>query len=193
MNSTDDFDVLLAQVRAGDEGALTRLIEQHASVVHRAARRMLSLAMRAQVDTLDVMQSVYCTLLMGLRDGKFDISSPDKLSALVLTLLRRKLARAWRHIKRQPERGGGDLSVMEGGMPGDGEPDPAQIAQFNDEVSHLLARLDDIDRRLLHLRLQGYSTADVAREMGLDSGFLRVRLGRLRQLLREEGFEDTRL
>jgi len=55
-------------------------------------------------------------------------------------------------------------------------------------VRHLLDHVEDSqDRRLVELRLQGYSTAEVAREMNLDSRFLRVRLGRLRQRLRERG------
>jgi hypothetical protein len=40
---------------------------------------------------------------------------------------------------------------------------------------------------LVELRLQGHSTADVARKLNLDSRFLRVRLGRLRKRLREQG------
>jgi len=40
------------------------------------------------------------------------------------------------------------------------------------------------------LRLQGYRTADAARELGQDPRALRVRLGRLRKRLREKGFLD---
>jgi RNA polymerase sigma-70 factor (ECF subfamily) len=39
----------------------------------------------------------------------------------------------------------------------------------------------------VELRLQGYSTADAARELGLDADVLRVRLSRLRQRLRAGG------
>ncbi len=189
----DEFDGLLHRVRAGDEGALTQLVESYAGVVHRAARTMLGPGMRSQLDTLDLVQSVYRTLLIGLRDNKFDISSPDKLVALTLTLLRRKVARQWRTIKREPVLGqvsADDLEPEVLKVLGSTDADPAETVSFNDEVSTLLGQLDDIDRRLLELRLQGYTTKDAAAELGVDAGFLRVRLGRLRKRLREQGLRD---
>src|SRR5262249_25285990 len=66
-------------------------------------------------------------------------------------------------------------------------PDPARQAERNDTLAHLYDRLEERDRRVVELRLQGYSTAEVARHLGLDAGVLGVRLSRLRRWLREEG------
>ena len=67
------------------------------------------------------------------------------------------------------------------------EPDPAEAAQLNDQVRHLLGGLDPEQRNLLELRLQGYSTAEAAHKLCLDADVLRVRLSRLRRRLRENG------
>ena len=49
----------------------------------------------------------------------------------------------------------------------------------------ILPHLDDKDRRLVELRLQGFSTAEAARQLGEDADVLRVRLSRLRRRLRD--------
>ena len=65
--------------------------------------------------------------------------------------------------------------------------DPAQLAQFNDQLRHLYANLGAVERRILELRLQGYSTDEIAREVNLNPVALRVRLTRLRQRLLDSG------
>jgi RNA polymerase sigma-70 factor (ECF subfamily) len=137
--------------------------------------------------------AAYSTLL-GLRRGKFAISSPEELLALALTLVRRKVARHWRHHRRQirPSQGPSET----GNLPqlltslSSPQPDPAQAAQFNDQVRHLCDHLNETERRLLDLRLQGYSTAEMAQALGLHAIALRVRLTRLRQRLRACGVLD---
>src|SRR5262249_17892256 len=68
--------------------------------------------------------------------------------------------------------------------------DPVTEAQFRDQLAHLCANLDGAERRMLDLRLQGHSTAEIAQEMGLKSIALRVRMTRLRQRLRASGVRD---
>lgn len=185
--STDPFTELLSRARRGDEAAVAELVQRYEGIIRRAARGLLGRAMRPYLDSMDLVQSVHRTLLIGLRGGKFDISSPDRLIALALTLVRRKVARHWRKLKRQP---GGPTTAAGDTVPllASPQPGPASAAQLDDAVRHVLSHLEDAtDRRLVELRLQGYSTAEVARAMGLDSRFLRVRLGRLRTRLREQG------
>jgi DNA-binding CsgD family transcriptional regulator len=44
--------------------------------------------------------------------------------------------------------------------------------------------LNEAERRLLEMRMEGHSLAEVAQELGLSAVALRVRLTRLRQRLR---------
>ena len=53
--------------------------------------------------------------------------------------------------------------------------DPARAAELRDATEHLCAGLDATERRVMELRLEGHSTAEVARELGRP---LRVLLGR---------------
>src|SRR3989442_15562916 len=98
---TEDFAALLIAGRRGDQTAALRLCQQYESKVRIVARVLLGPALRPYLDSIDLIQSVHRSLLLGLRQDKFDISSPDKLIALATTLVRRKVARQWRHLRRQ--------------------------------------------------------------------------------------------
>ncbi len=54
-----------------------------------------------------------------------------------------------------------------------------------DQIEHLLNQLDDAERELIVLRLEGYSTAEVARQLNINPDVTRVRLSRLRKRLRD--------
>src|ERR1700677_2998952 len=97
----DDFGVLLASARAGDQAALVELARKYEPEVRIVAHVLLGPALRPHLDSVDLVQSVHRSLMLGLRNCKFDISSPEKLIALALTMVRRKVARHWRHLRKQ--------------------------------------------------------------------------------------------
>jgi RNA polymerase sigma-70 factor (ECF subfamily) len=192
-DTSPELAALLKQVQEGDESALAQLVERYANVLRRAAHGLLGPALRSHLDSLDVVQSVHRILLLSLRENKLEFASPDQLLALALTLIRRRVARHWRHLKHEAATGSEatpDAPGKEVALADTTEADPAENLQFTEEVNRLMSVLDEVDRHLLALRLQGYSTADVARELGVDARFLRVRLGRLRKRLRDEGLLD---
>jgi RNA polymerase sigma-70 factor (ECF subfamily) len=186
--SAADFATLLERARRGDRAAVEELAGRYEGRVRVVARVLLGPALRPYLDTLDLVQSVHKSLLVGLRDDRFDLSTPENLVALAVTLVRRKAARHWRRLQRQRRLdgglgAGGDLATLLTSLSSPG-PDPAQAAGFADAVRHLCAGLDEAERRMLQLRLQDYSTAEIAAELGLSAVALRVRLTRLRQRLR---------
>lgn len=193
-DTPEEFTTLLARARKGDQEALTQLMKQYESKVRLVARVLLGPALRPYLDSLDLVQSVHRSLLVGLRQDKFKLSTPDHLIALTLTMVRRKVARQWRHLQRQKRLDGGS---HETGSLGDvlislsgSQDDPSRIAQFNDQVAHLCANLNEVERRLLEMRVQGYDLTEIAEELGLNDVALRVRLTRLRQRLRGAGVLD---
>jgi RNA polymerase sigma factor (sigma-70 family) len=177
------FSELLELARAGDEGALAEIAQRYEPEVRIVAHFLLSRDLRPYLDTLDLVQSVHRSLLLGLRRDKFDISSPARLVALALTMVRRKAARHWRHLQRQQRFDDVNVPAALVGR----DIDPAVAAQLQDALQHLWNNLDASERRIIELRLEGQSTAEVACALSLDADVLRVRLSRLRQRLRETG------
>lgn len=194
MAEADTFASLLARARCGEQEAVAQLVQQYEPKVRLVARVLLGLALRPFLDSVDLVQSVHRSLMVGLREDKFAFDTPENLIALALTMVRRKVARQWRHLKRQQrlesgENYSGDLAqvLVSLSSPRD---DPAQAVEFADQVEHLCRDMSETERRLLELRVQGYSFAEIAQELGLGDVALRVRLTRLRQRLRTKNVLD---
>ena len=189
--TTQSFADLLAKARRGDAEAMSELVHTYEREVRIVARVLLGPALRPHLDSLDLVQSVHRSLMRGLRQDRFDISTPENLVALALTMVRRKAARKWRHARRQQRISHGpspneELAHMLETLTSH-ETDPVRGAELNDAIQHLCRSLSEPDRRLMERRLSGHSTAEAARELGADADVLRAHLSRLRQRLRDAG------
>lgn len=197
MSDATDFDLLLTAARSGDETAMQRLIQQYEPELRMVARNRLGTALRPHLDTIDLVQSVHRSLMIGLRGAKFDISSPEKLIGLAVTIVQRKAAKHWRHLKRQQRLSGHNEShdeLVDTMLSLRGERNEASSElETRELLARWLEKVDPIERRLIELRMEGYSTVEIAEMLDLDSDVLRVKLSRLRKRLRERGLFDDLL
>lgn len=172
----------MERVKSGDDAAMSQLMTTYSEPMRRTAHKLIGKSLQSHLDSVDLVQSVQITLWMGLRTGKFSVGKPENLLSLANTLLRRKVARHWRNLKTRitiSDTVLGDTWIDQAVYPPGQEPTPK--LEFDDLVESFLEQLGDLDRQLLKLRFKGYSTAEAARQLNLDPGFLRVRLGRLRK------------
>lgn len=192
---SDDFASLLARARVGDRDATRQIAELYQSKVRIVARVNLGPALRPYLDSQDLLQSVHRSLMVGLRNDKFDISSPDKLIGLTLTMVRRKIARQWRHLRRQmrpssaPQEDDGSMAPLLTSLSAP-QSDPAAAAEFRNSVELLCRNMDEVEHRMVDLRLQGYSAPEIAEQLGMSAVNVRVRMTRLRQRLVAAGVLD---
>jgi RNA polymerase sigma-70 factor (ECF subfamily) len=186
--SQADFADLLSRA-ASDPAAQEQLCQHYAAKVRIVARVLLGPALRPHFDSLDLVQSVHRSLLMGLQSDKFDISTPEKLVALASTMVRRKVARKWRRERRQVSLNPAESANLAQTLVSlsSTETDPAAAAQYNDQLQHLCESLNETERRMLELRLEGYTSGEVAQQLGLHAVALRVRWTRLRKRLQDSG------
>ena len=181
----------MSRVRSGDQSALLELSSTYESQVRMVARVLLGPALRPYFDSMDLVQSVHRSILIGLKHDKYQIANSDNLVGLAVTIVRRKVARQWRRTQRQvrlnsankPEGNLSD-SIILLTKP---EENPARVAEHSDRVHKICQNLSADERDLIERRLQGYSTVEVANQTGVNPATLRVRLNRLRQRLRAEG------
>jgi RNA polymerase sigma-70 factor (ECF subfamily) len=174
---------LLDRVRAGDESALTQLLQQYEPRLRTAARVLLGPLLRPSMDSVDLVQSVHRVMLPVLREGKYEVSSSEQLLALAVTIVRRKVARTWRRVQKdsvvREEKSGQRESTAE---------NPVEVATAKDMLAHLQTMLSDEELQLVELRLAGHTTVEIAKKLGYGAAALRARLSRLRQRLRSTGF-----
>ncbi len=197
MDALNDFDLLLSAARSGDAEAIELLVAQYEPELRIVARLRLGTALRPHLDSIDLVQSVHRSLLIGLRADRFDISSPERLLALALTIVRRKVAKHWRHLKRQQRLSGvddesGDLVDTLLALKSS-DPTVSASAELRDHLQRLMLELDPVEKQLIAMRIDGFSTIEVARTLDLDPDVLRVRLSRVRKRLRDKGFEEELL
>lgn len=189
--ATNDFAELLRLANNGDTGAQRRICEQYEKQVRIVARVLLGAQLRPYLDSIDLLQSVHRSLLAGIRDQRIDISTPEKLIGLACTMVRRKIARQWRVHRRQvrTELEGTEEAILLATLSGlsNREPTPDEQAEFKNSLAHLFNSLSQIERTMLQRRLEGYTTGEVAQELGMQPVAIRVRWTRLRQRLEDTG------
>jgi RNA polymerase sigma-70 factor (ECF subfamily) len=186
-----NFTDLVDRVKRGDNAALAELVQQYEPEVRLVARLRLGPALRPYLDSVDLVQSVHRSVLIGLRDAKYALQSPDQLIALALTIVRRKVARQWQRLRRQQRDSG--IRDGEGHLPdllqnlATPQPDPGEQAAQRDLLEKVCAGLDASERQLIELKLLGFRTVEIARQLGLNPDVLRVKLSRLRRRFTDLG------
>ncbi len=189
-----DFESLLARVRHGDETAAVTLVRRYERAVLRSVRGRMGKSMRGTLDSMDIVQSVHRSLLVGLKLEKYDLSTPQQLIGLAVVIVQRKIARQWRRIKRMPRTQERSLDESQGMLierMESGEPTPPHVVMADETLDAMLRDLDDLDRKLVQLKLKGNSSVESAKELNRSPAFVRMRWSRLRKLLQERGATDA--
>jgi DNA-directed RNA polymerase specialized sigma24 family protein len=169
----------IGDLKEGDHEAAQRLWERYFDRLIRLARKKLPGAGRrnADADEEDVAVSVFDSLCRGAAAGRFPkLADRDDLWRLLVVITARK---AINQAKRQKatKRGGdrmraradvGQDSVIDvlDELPGP-EPTPEFAAMVAEEYARMLKMLDDETLRTVALRrLEGYTSEEIARELG---------------------------
>jgi RNA polymerase sigma factor (sigma-70 family) len=183
-HSTNQITSLLSGVRHREKQAFAVLLSPYRDRLTTLAQRMIGPMLRPHVDAADLVQELELILWMGFSSGDYDVATPRQLVALAKAILRGCVSRQWHAVKRMNTTFELDVTLADVRLPVSRvEPDPRSAVDLADSVGHLLDQFDEEDRRLVEMRLQGHSTAEVARQLGVHAGCLRVRLSRLRARL----------
>lgn len=189
--SDGDFAELLAQVRQGDESAASRLVQRYERAVLRSVRSRLGKNMRGALDSMDVMQSVHRSLLIGLRNEKYQFSTPQQLIGLAVAMVQSKIARHWRKIKKMPgnkrEVNAAEQDTLVERLASQ-DPTASLVVSAEELLQQFLAQLDELDQELVRLKLAGNSSVDTAKLLNCKPAFIRMRWVRLRRTLRQHGY-----
>lgn len=187
--SSDHFETLLTRARTGDAAALGELAREYEPSLRLVARKLLGPQLRPYLDSIDLVQSVHKSLLIGIRNNKFDITTPDRMCALALTILRRKISRQWRRAKRQDrwDNSAGDSSAQPFAALRSTETDPQSEAELRDALEHICQYLDQYQQSILEKRTQGWKLVDIATEYGVDPDVFRAYWSRVTRRLRDQG------
>ena len=153
-------------MRQGDPDAVRRLWDRFVGRVRSLARSKLSEGVRRLKDEDDVAQSALHALWTGAQKGRLDrLEGRDELWRLLAVITCRKAANAARGT-RFAERGDSALDAA-AGLPVTmdwigSEHDSSFVSSLDAGCRELLDRLDPWLRRIVILRLEGHSNAEIA-------------------------------
>jgi RNA polymerase sigma-70 factor, ECF subfamily len=169
---SDSFAEFLAQLHSRDDAAARELFGRFAHQLIALALRHIGAGLRHKVDPEDVVQSVYKSFFVRYGEGKLDAVNWNSLWGLLTLITVRKCAEraAYHHAGcRDAAR---EVSAPRGeeGAPWleplGREPTPLEAAVLSETVEQLLAGLDEEERPVLELSLQGYTTREISERLG---------------------------
>ena len=185
----------LARLREGDRDAAERLWGAYVRRLVCLARARLRAAPRRAADEEDVALSAFDSFCRRAERGQFArLDDRDDLWQLLFVLTVRKASNLVKRGRRPKHGGGAVLALSELEGPGvDGlagaEPTPELAARVADECRRLLDLLgDDALRLVAQRKLEGYTNAEIAAELGCVEQTVERKLQRIRRLwAREDG------
>ena len=186
----EDSD-LVARCRTGDEQAAQIVFDRFVERLVVLARRRISQRLSSRVDPEDIVQSVFRTFFHRLKNDEFSIDGQDDLFKLLVRITVHKTLRQiafHKAAKRDPgmETYQGEHSQEQLAQILDADPSPGTIVAFMDHLEHFMSQLKDEDRQILELRLQGFSTEEIALKLGIYDRKVRRVLERVRAVAENE-------
>ena len=157
----------LEQLVDGDESVVAEFVSAFGPALERIAADRMSPALRRRVGADDVFQSVCRTFFRRAQGGEFSLPDRESLWRLLCAITLNKVrlhARFHSAKKRGALRDGSDLSDAADITP-DTQVSPEEAAEFADELSHLIDSLGETEGRLIRLKMEGYSHAEIAEQL----------------------------
>lgn len=183
-------DALVEQCRAGDSGAMERLILKYQNRIYNVILKICA----NPDDAAELTQETFVKVIENIEGfrGKSSFYTWAFRIAVNLTLThcRRSARLELRSLEAVgSERTGRAVQALREFLSDDGSPDPAVVAQ-NKELceiaTKMLLRLDDAQRTVVILRdIEGMKYEQIAKVLDIELGTVRSRLSRARSNLRE--------
>jgi RNA polymerase sigma factor (sigma-70 family) len=197
MAETDErWERLIRGLRDGDPVVVREFCDQYGALLERVAAKHLGGPLRRRVGPEDIAQSACRTFLRRARAGEFQLADGEGLWRLLCAITLDKVREQARFHRRQKR--GLDREVEAATVAGmssgtgfaatDPLPTPAEAAEFLDQFQRLLESLDEEQRRLVDLKLQGCTNEEAAERLGCSERTTRRLLKRVQARL-ERTFE----
>ena len=187
MHESCEFQELIRLARAGDEDAAARLTHEFEPFIRRFVRvRMRNRPnrdrLRPEIDSADICQSIFKSLFVGLRDGRFELDQPEQLQKLLSAMVRFKVATKARRLSVTLRE------VLELDAPQervDSAPGPEKAVDDKDLLDMILKQFEADELDLLVRRLHEQPWPAIADSVGGTAEALRKKLARALERVRD--------
>lgn len=197
--SSDSVTGWINQLADGNQQAAEQLWQHIAVRLQEFAAQRLDVRTRRHYDECDAANSAFHSLCRGLADGRLDAENRDALWGLLAVITSRKISAQRRYLNREKRGGGavqGESAFVEFGGAGINEvggnvQPPDELAEISESCTQLLSALpDDTMKRIVLLKFQGATNAEIASELNCTERTIERKLERIRRIWIEAGLHD---
>jgi RNA polymerase sigma factor (sigma-70 family) len=195
---SDDISIWLDRLVQGDPMAADVIWRCYWEKLVTIARQKLKTSRRRVADEEDVALSAFNSFCRGAADGRFpDLKDRLDLWKILVTITARKASAQHRreHAQKRGDRDVRGESVFghAENESGDGiedfvalEPSPEFAAMAVEQCAHLLAKLNESQRKIALLRLEGYRLSEIADQMDCVPATVRRQIHQIQMKWTEE-------
>jgi RNA polymerase sigma-70 factor (ECF subfamily) len=170
--SVDHLDELIDRLNQGDTSAAERAFVAYEPFLRMAVRRQLTGRLRAKLDSMDIVQSVWADVLSGFREGGWRFTDRFHLRAFLVKVARNRLIDRRRQHHRACDRERTLSETAPDQLPAQ-QPRPSEVAQGNELWKRMLEHCAPAHREILILKRQGLRLGEIAARTGLHEGSIR--------------------
>jgi len=191
---SDDRD-LVSDYQAGSESAARDLFDKYCERLMKLAKRRIGQRMASRFDPEDVIQSAFRTFFTRVKNDEFTFEAEDDLFKLLVRLTVRKTLRRIEHhsaAKRNPNLEAAQRTddVEPFSLVASHTVTPDMEVALIDEFQSFIGDLPELDRKVIELKIQGYSTVEIAEQVGSYERKVRRVLERIEKLSGAADVED---
>jgi RNA polymerase sigma-70 factor (ECF subfamily) len=168
-----EFAQLMHRVRAGDAQAAQEVFDRYSEPIRRVVRRYLHQRLRAQYDSVDILQTVWASFFQ-VPPERYTFETPEALISFlsqmaynkVVDVFRQRLMTGKRNINRQVslhEPAAGELDNV---LPVR-QPTPSQLAIAEEHWERIIRGQPPRVRQVLEMLRMGHTKREVADRFGL--------------------------
>jgi RNA polymerase sigma-70 factor (ECF subfamily) len=197
MGASSSFADVMARLRAGDEAAAREVFQRFVRRLVRLARERFGQALRRRVDPEDAVQSAYKSFFLRYGAGKLEVQDWGSLWSLLTVITLRKCVdrvdyhRAQRRDIRRETRAHAETTGSEPWWEAvSREPTPEEAAVLAETVEHILRGLEENERPMLEMSLQGYTSEEIGKRLGVSERTVRRVRERVRKRLQRMQLTD---
>lgn len=185
------WERLLDGIRRGDEESCRLFWEQYSPLIEKLADRNIASGLRRRVGPESVALSACRTFFRRARGGEFQLPDSESLWRLLCAITLNKIRMRHRDHQRKKraldqevhldagEHGGSHQAM---GLPSR-EPSPEEAAEFHEQLQALVSQLDEVEQKVLDLKLQQYTHEEIAKKLRCSDRTVRRRMDRIKATL----------
>lgn len=151
---------LVRRFQSGQNAAATELYVRYADRLAKLARSEMSPRLNSQFDPEDVVQSVFRTFFRRANEPYFQVPSGDQIWRLLLVIATNKVRKLGRYARQQKRDVGRTVAIDEAASAA--SDDHASLAILEMVVRGALEGLPEYQRTMIEMRIQGYTTEEIA-------------------------------